>query len=364
MKIVYLCDENIALGSGVAKKINTQASCWRELGHQVAVISLRSDSTPAAGGLLAKTFKHFSNAGRVRDSIQQENPDIIYSRYIKYAPGFARFLKKIAPYVIEINTNDVAEASLGNRWTGLYNESTRGVFFSQASGLIAVTHELNDSQDFKKYQLPSLVIGNGYDCRGVEQPIEKMGTGDRTSRCRLIFAGSPGMPWHGLDKVVELAQLLPQVDVHIAGPEIREVLDDTRVPPNVTWHGHLPEGELARLIDGCDVGISTLALHRKRMNDACPLKSRQYLAQGLPIIIGYQDPDLKESSDFVLNLGNRETNVRDSIKVIKQFLSRAHSIDRNAIRRFALTHLDYQVKERTRLEFFISIIKKISLIHR
>lgn len=39
----------------------------------------------------------------------------------------------------------------------------------------------------------------------------------------------------------------------------------------------------------CQVCIGTLALHRKNMTEASPLKTREYLAHGFPVIIGYKD---------------------------------------------------------------------------
>ncbi|MFN3692462.1 MAG: hypothetical protein ACK4R7_06185, partial [Fervidobacterium sp.] len=63
------------------------------------------------------------------------------------------------------------------------------------------------------------------------------------------------------------------------------------------------------IMQQADIGISTLAPYRKKMNEASPFKVREYSALGLPVIIGYKDTDLPDGAPFILQIPNTEDNI-------------------------------------------------------
>jgi len=169
--------------------------------------------------------------------------------------------------------------------------------------------------------------------------------------------GSPGQKWHGVDKVIYLASKFLKNTFHIIGPEKDEIIRlGLKISNNVIFHGYLNQRELENIVSRCDIGVSSLAVHRKNMNEASSLKSRQYLAQGLPIIIGYQDTDLSEELDFVLNIGNYEDNVKDNIKEIETFSEEIKKMNPEHIISQSRTYLNYEIKESKRLMFFKNIL--------
>ena len=329
MRIAYLCDEDLSMSSGVHKKILDQIKIWSDRGNEVYLYSLRSKkSDPKKNSRLhnnvfGKFFRHYGNSRNLNSTLLEFNPDIIYIRYIKYAPGLVGALRNHAPYIVEVNTNDSTEFGLKNYWHGLYNRLTRGFLLSNSNGFVAVTNELKDDKCFSSYSIPTVVIANGFSCSEVDYYSMNF---CQSQRQQLIFVGSSKMPWHGLDKIYEMAKLIPDFDFHIVGPEISEVEKIGVNLNNLIVYGHLAEREILDLFKKCDVGVSTLALHRIGMNEACPLKSRQYLSYGLPIIIGYKDTDFLNPQEFVLNIGNFENNVSDSIEKIKSFVLNARSL--------------------------------------
>ena len=74
------------------------------------------------------------------------------------------------------------------------------------------------------------------------------------------------------------------------------------------------------MLASADVGIGTLGLHRKSMDEASPLKVREYLAVGLPVLYGYRDPDADDLQPFVLKVANTPTNVVDELDRIDGFV--------------------------------------------
>ena len=88
--------------------------------------------------------------------------------------------------------------------------------------------------------------------------------GNRYTRSKLniIFVGSPDQPWHGLDKILRLAELFPQYIFHIVVKNFSCELANI-----VTYPDGLYGDELNDLYLQCDIGIGSLSLHHKNMNE-------------------------------------------------------------------------------------------------
>lgn len=57
------------------------------------------------------------------------------------------------------------------------------------------------------------------------------------------------------------------------------------------------------------MAVSSLALHRDGLNEASPLKTREYLVAGVPVLTAYRDTDFLRGAPFLLQLPNVEDNV-------------------------------------------------------
>ena len=121
----------------------------------------------------------------------------------------------------------------------------------------------------------------------------------------IAFLGSPNQPWHGLDKIERLAYNLGDTfHFHIIGTEKGSACR------NVTFYGPQDQNKYEKILQNCDIAISTMALHRKQMNEACPLKTREYLAYGYPVVAGYADTAwLGDPPAWILQLPNTEDNL-------------------------------------------------------
>jgi hypothetical protein len=88
------------------------------------------------------------------------------------------------------------------------------------------------------------------------------------------------------------------------------------------------------------------------MQEASPLKTREYLAHGLPVIIGYQDTDFRDGAEFLLELPNTEDSIRPNQHRIRAFVE--SWCDRR-VSREQICHLDTKEKERVRLRFLTEV---------
>ncbi|MEN8147887.1 MAG: glycosyltransferase family 4 protein [Campylobacterota bacterium] len=352
MKMLYLADQDLDNESGVSQKICMQSKQWLAEGHQVTILSLQSlsffsvDKQRLSPPLIKikrvkwRIFIHLLySSWKLKDILKDVDFDIVYMRYRLYAPFLKAALKK-HPQIIEINTDDINEYRHSSPLLYWYNRVFRSLFLRSVDGFVCVSNELHDQ--FTTYNKPAVVIANGIKLDDLSfEPSTS------TSRPSLVFIGSPNQRWHGLEKIIYMAQKLSEFDFHIVG------LDgiDTQ---NLFYYGYLPTDDANAFVQKHDIGISTLSLYEKKMYEASPLKTRQYLAQGLPVIYAYKDTDFESENTFSLQLPNSQNNILASIEKIRAFVNTVYAdkTTRKQAREFAKSRLDVTVKEKKRLSFF------------
>jgi glycosyltransferase involved in cell wall biosynthesis len=300
-----------------------------------------ADDVPCRHFRSASLLSRLPVCAQLVTSVRQWAPDIAYFRFGAWFPPLRHLLKTI-PTVVELNTDDVREFRATLPWLMFqYHRLTRNRLLNSARAFVSVTREIADR--FADFDKPTAVISNGIDLadyRPAPPPT--------ASRPRLLFLGDALCPWNGVDRIVAIASKLTDCDFDIVGYERQEMAGS--LPDNVRVHGHLPRQRYEGLVQGADAAFGTMALDRKEMLEACPLKVREYLAFGVPTIIGYRDTDFAEGAPFLLHVNAAEDDVDSYLPRIRSFLQR---IDRTAIR-----HLDISQKESARLQFFADVLSQ------
>jgi glycosyltransferase involved in cell wall biosynthesis len=249
---------------------------------------------------------------------------------------------KEIPTFLEINSNDVTEYKVSySRLINIYHTVTREFVLKNAVGFFFLTPEI--TKNYLKYKKPYTTIGDSIDF--ARYPICDAPCNETPS---LVFMGVGISPWFGIDKVILIAKHFPNWKFDIIGAFKSEFTEE--LPKNIVAHGRLSQKEYEKILLRSDIGIGTLALYRINMNETTPLKVREYLAYGLPTIIGYKDPDLPEPLPFILSLPNSESNVRDKLDDIKTFVEAWKG---KRVPRSQISHLSLDVKENQRLEFIM-----------
>lgn len=325
MRLAYVCYWDLDGDDGVSRKIRSQVEHWREAGHEVMLEAIR----PAGG--VERVRRTAAGCAAVRKFA----PDVLYLRYDLFAPSVWSLARRFTS-AVELNSDDRAEWLLRSRAAAAYNEVNRRALLHAAAGLVCVTEELAAGRR------SALVLGNGLDPRDIPELALPANV-----RPRIAFIGSPRQPWHGVDKIVELGRRLPELDIDVVGPRDEELRG---APPNVFAHGVLPPSGYRPVLARADAAVGTLALHRKQMREASPLKVREYLLSSVPTMIAYDDTDLQGiDAPWLLRLPNVESNVRDNVAAIWEFVDRARGL---RVPRSEVEHrLDSRVKEQRRLEY-------------
>lgn len=348
MKIAYIAPVDVAHESGISKKIASQVLAWRSAGHDAKLFLMTRSSDIWSGWnrVGPAVFRYRSQLGgvlaaeRLAAAARAWGLEGAYFRMGVCYPAFLR-LARARPFVLEVNTDDEREANA--RWgsglkASVYMGGVRAMR-RRAAGAVCVSREL--ASRIETPSLRPLVLANGVDAARYSL---------RAAPCnphpRLIFVGSAGCVWHGVDKLAHIGRCFPQWIIDVVGME--RVSGPADMPPNVRFHGFLGEAEYRPLLEQADAAIGALALHRIGMNESSSLKVREYLAMGIPVILGNTDTDFESGSPFLLQLPNCEENVREQLAAIEAFV---HSWRGRVVTRDDVRHLDVSEKERLRLAF-------------
>ena len=352
-----------SLTSGVGKKMQRQVTTWRALGHQAEFFShlyLPEDTgtlvegqrfpytnLPGPAGLLPTEFSRIHAMKQLIEAVRAYQPDVIYLRWAMYVYPLQRLIR-LAPAVVEINTNDMEEHKLLGGVKSTYNLLTRSITLGGASGIVYATRELAEMEDFQRFHKPGLVVSNSIDLT-VVTPMPA----PHNQRPHLAFIGTPGFAWHGVEKLVYLAQTYPDIIVDVIGYDHIEGV--VELPDNLILHGYQVGAACDRILAQADAAIGTLALHRAGLNEASPLKVRDYTSRGIPCILPFRDTDLGElDSDLILRIPNTEDNIQTHAATIHDFLLRARG--KRIPRSLVENKIDSRIKEQLRLDFMARFI--------
>ncbi len=348
-----------SLSSSVGKKIGNQIRVWRNFGHTVQFFShlhsTHANEKLVEGqrfyykndmGLFSNEWDRITAARELLESVRIYQPDVIYFRWGMYVHPMKKVFK-IAPTIIEINTNDYEEHKLLGFPRDQYNQVTRSILLGNATGHVFTSQELAKDPVFTKFNKPYTVITNGIDLENTPfYPAP-----DNTSP-HLIFIGTPGMAWHGVEKLVLFAQRFPDINIDVVG--YKSFNSSSGIPANMIFHGYQRGNKYEKLLSSADVAIGTLSLHLKGMQEASPLKIRDCAARGIPCILPYKDTDLYDlECRKTLNIPNTLDNITTHGVEIHDFVKRMRG--KRLKRSSTGSRIDIVQKEKTRVDFFNSI---------
>ena len=217
--------------------------------------------------------------------------DLLLVRYNVHDPFLLHFLRSTSTptYLVHHTLEGSELKGSGGKMGHLRALADRFIgrrAIAMATGVIGVTPEICD---YEQRRLPapldqSLVYPNGIEYDS-DVCLDRRG-----KVVELLFVASKFSPWHGLDRL--LASILKSEDdfiLHLVGELRAPDLLLAEADPRVRLHGRLSEDEIQSLASACTLGLSSLALDRNGMEQACTLKVRHYLRMGLPVYASYLD---------------------------------------------------------------------------
>ncbi len=341
--------------SGVYKKIADQVREWEKLNldFQLCVITDQpsyEDWTKIAQNVQVFVDKNgplrFFSRSLIFWKAVARSTDLVYVR--ETFPLLYLKIKKRPALILEIQT--IQSQELRNRskikWF-LYSLAEK-YWVRNFSFNIFVSNEIRDILTSGVFHQESYVISNGIDVSNfkvlADVNIEK--------GPNYFFIGSLDQPWQGTEQLFDLARQLPKSVFHIVG----KGASTTGCPRNVVFHGELTSEHYFKIAESCSVAFSTLGQNITGMSEASPLKSREYLAMGLPVIGRYLDTDLSKDFDFYLELPCDSRPLTDFINEIVDFTTKWHGtrVPRGEI----VDLIGSAQKERQRMQIFEQVISQ------
>lgn len=223
---------------------------------------------------------------------------------------------------------------------------------SHVKGIIGVTDEIMNAELNRVNKvIPSATIPNGIAVKNITQTGFKPFDGKTLD---LIMIAGSFSPWHGLDRIISSRNLYRgnvKINLHIVGnikkADLRHITSDFSA---IKFYGFKDGAELDEIMKNMNVAISTLALFRKDMNEACTLKTREYTARGIPFVLAYKDTDLRhvdENHRFYLFADNNDLPI-DMDRIIdfaRQMSKKSYKQSISPyMRAYALKYMDWAAK--------------------
>jgi glycosyltransferase involved in cell wall biosynthesis len=234
----------------------------------------------------------------------------------------------------------------------------------KCAGLIANCDDVRTYElERARCKIPSTIVADGVSVEAVPPTGYAPYTGKKLN---LLCIAASFDPWQGLDRVLKglsrYAKRQPSVHLVVVGDvsaenhHLKNLLAG-KENVDVTFLGKLYGSRLEEVFQSTHLAFSPLAMFRKQIAGGSSLKTREYLARGLPFVIGHEDPDLHGANKYFLSVPPDESPV-DMDQVV-EFAGRVLkkkeiSLD---MREFAEQRVDWKVKMQHMWDFLMSIPK-------
>ena len=215
-------------------------------------------------------------------------------------------------------------------------------------------------------EMIDLYTAIGPDCRGVinDRPAMNIENGICVDTIPLrehepqkeihLLALASMRSWHAYDRLLRgMAKYngLQLVIVDMVGgdndgslTEWKDLSKELHISDNVIFHGPKFGNELAEMFKIADAGIATLGLHRTGITVGSVLKTREYMARGLPFIYGYKDLSIPDDYPYTLQVPADEepVDMNRVMKWIADIRSEPSEIVSEKMREYAQEHMSWE----------------------
>lgn len=325
----YLTDFNPfdpeRIESGIDRKIKSQIKALNGAGLNCRhIYAVRPNAAMVKGIASLPFFPDFTSWPNVADL---GSPNYLYVRRPAFSTkGFIAFLSEFRRHnpssiiMIEVPTFPYdKEFDTPQLFFALKKDRKYRICWKKYADYSVI---LSDEDEV--FGLPSIHIMNGIDLDAVS-----VRTPSYNARCpiEILFPASFSA-YHGCDLLIlGLSQYYKaggsrEIVLHLAGEgpasaTIHDLIYELHLENRIIEHGMLDKESLDRLYNRCSLAVGSLGMHRIGSVVSAALKTREYLAKGIPFFYsGLIDVFERRQVDFSLRLESTEEPV-DVNKVIE-----------------------------------------------
>ena len=201
------------------------------------------------------------------------------------------------------------------------------------------------------YGIPTIKLRNGIECSLINIKHKKYLDNSTIN----LIAIANFCYWHGYDRLINgLSKyvsygLKKNIIIHFVGdgPELikyKRMVQQYGLSKYVIFYGILIGEELTKVINNVDIGVCSLGGHRKQIYLSSELKSREYLAHGLPILSSMKIDILPDNFKYCQYVSEDESFV--DMRLVLQFYHDLMEDNKNMsyeIRNFAEKNCDMAI---------------------
>lgn len=343
---------------GVVNKLESQAKACSDHGIDIDFYWMGRGKRLDPGSYRYLKLIHLEAGGPVHVRRQQAKRitelltryDHLVLRYPLWDPVLQLLLREKRRIVLELHTNYMAELRAQRSWRYV-TEGLFGGWLRSFGALVGVAPEVLDSQVARSdFRGPTAVIPNGIDVASFV--AEDTPLYDRNEPMKILMVASYYYRWHGLEEILGVLERATQplpFQLHLVGELTEEQRARASRLRGVVIRGVLALSELKETYRQVHAGLTCFNLANKGMTATAPLKTREYLAAGLPIIGGYLDPALPR--DFAYQLALEEFDV----EAVTAFVESNSNVSRAEIQREATPYIDSALASQRLLELCRSL---------
>jgi len=324
--------------TGVEKKIDGQKKALKQIGNFKFI---GFSEKKIINRLLIFPFKIY---------FKLKNVDKIYYRYssLNFFIHLILILFFKENYYLEINTKNRDELKISqkrsfkNKIKYLFNKIWEKVLYKKSYKIITFTEEIKSYINEIYRNKKTKVIENGYytDNNIVNQDKEKKIVPEKAYKYKFVaIIASTFYTWAGIDLILDVIKNQGEIFLIIVGfgPEKENIKNKIKKEKiiNTEMVGRKTSSELKILYENSDFGFGSFALERKGMKMAKPLKVREYLINGLPVVYNYEESNAISKMDYCLKYDG-------DIKKMKKFISKVQNFDRDKIRKKGLKLFNWE----------------------
>lgn len=353
---------------GPAKKINDQLFAFQSFGYNVKLCNNKLDAHSNNPGIMRKITTGIYTRLPFTETLKTKNCDIIrlpnVSKivdadiiYIRFWWGDFTFRNCIdslrrqnptAIILLEFPDYPYRSKEVGIKNLHLYlKDRNCSRIYAHAIDYMVTLAYVKEI-----YGVPAIHMYNGINVSKLRQRIPN-------TRCpsviNLGFVATVQHS-HGIDRLIEGIREYysnneypeQKVVLHIAGggvvyDHLQSLMDSYKLNNYVKFYGYVYNKDLDVLYDNIDIGVDYLAPHRDGITISSSLKTREYMARGIPIVTGaYLDICEDKGVDFFYKVESSETPI--DVQSIINFANKVYTENPlkviSRIREFAVKNID------------------------
>ena len=359
MKGLYLTfqsESEINKEDGVCKKIKMQIDSLNKSG--LSIYNYNFILPNRYRNKIFSLFNPYYFTNKVKNDFF--NYDFYYIRFPLCSFAFLNLLKYIKKYgkgkiLVEIPTFP-------------YEEEIKGCFFDILNEKLFrnklkkyVNVFTTYSIDKEIYGVPALYFKNGIDCTNIPV-VDKKLINQNTIHFLAIAIFSI---WHGYDRLINglynyyKKNVNKIVYLHLVGDGnqieyYKNLVNKYNLQKYISFYGFLSGDKLSEIINKSDVGVCSLGNHRTNIFLSSELKSREYLASGLPIISSTKIDVLPDDFKYCLYVPEDESpiDIYSIINFYNKIISEENITQITAnIRQFAEENCDINITMKPVVEY-------------